>query len=387
MPFPHSKQIVPVDSVETFDISEVASEVSIDIVENRVLKPGEYAILPEDELTLIPPAILTNSTSQKVQKGFLLPEKTINGKKASAIYGSIAEACLFTPYQLIVKNDGRFLYDEHWLMPRQQCWNAHDYAKLAQQLNVVPQKTESNIFRATIGHSSNYGHFIFNSLPLGRVLNRFLPSHNLVSSIFAPAQFIHDFFQLFKPRETYLSNGGIAVEAKEVHFVMQLTGTSIVALDYVRQESIKNSRDTLDGPIALYLSRKGYRRSVENEEELIPVLNKYNITFVETQNLSVVQQIELFRKAYLIIGAWGAALCNCVFMPEKSIIIELCDPFRFEDTYFMEWAASARCNYVKVVGVAKADDGLGRSSPNPSQENFVIQPELLDEVLEQFFSL
>ena len=63
----------------------------------------------------------------------------------------------------------------------------------------------------------------------------------------------------------------------------------------------------------------------------MPMLEKYQIIYVEPQKLSAEEKIRLFNMSDVIVGAWGAAACNCVFMPEKSIVIELCNPDRFDD--------------------------------------------------------
>ena len=125
MPFPHETEIEAVETVETFDISEVANEVSIDIPKQRLLRPGEYVTLAEEELTHIPGAIFTNSPSKKIQQGGPHHPTRIDGEQAPAIYGVLPDACLFGPYQLIAARDGRFLR-ENWVMQKRQCWYNND---------------------------------------------------------------------------------------------------------------------------------------------------------------------------------------------------------------------------------------------------------------------
>lgn len=85
--------------------------------------------------------------------------------------------------------------------------------------------------------------------------------------------------------------------------------------------------------MAVYVSRRELRRAIANEDQLMPMLEKYQIIYVEPQKLSAEEKIRLFNMSDVIVGAWGAASCNCVFMPEKSIVIELCNPDRFDDTW------------------------------------------------------
>ena len=74
-------------------------------------------------------------------------------------------------------------------------------------------------------------------------------------------------------------------------------------------------------------------------------------------------------------------------MPEQSIVIELCDPTRFEDEFFMGFAAHARCHYAKIVGEMLPEyANIENIEHVDFQGNFVLQPEVLDEVLGQIFS-
>ena len=382
MPFPHEKEIEVIETVETFDISEVANEVSIDILKQRLLRPGEYVTLAEEELTHIPGAILTNSASTQIQQGFSYNPSRITGEQAPAIYGVLPDACLFGPYQLIATRDGRFLR-ENWVMQKRQCWYNYTYAKQNQQSKIAPQKTDFRVFQASLGHSENYGHLIRDSLSLGRMLDNLVSSEELISSVYGVPKFIYEFFGLFRPNDESLIHRGLAVETPELHFVSQ-PPFSLAGLDYVRRRSTRIVQNVQERPNALYVSRKGYRRSIENEEQIIPVLQKYNIAYIEPQKLSVKHQIELFSGANLVLGALGAALCNSAFMPEQSIVIELCDPTRFEETFFMFHAACTRCHYAKIVGEMLPE--YANMEHVDFHGNFVLQPEVLDEALGLLFS-
>ena len=85
--------------------------------------------------------------------------------------------------------------------------------------------------------------------------------------------------------------------------------------------------------MAVYVSRRELRWAIAKEDPLMPILEKYQIIYVEPQKLSAEEQIRLCNKSDVIVGAWGGALCNCVSMPEKSIVIELCNPDRFDETW------------------------------------------------------
>ena len=86
----------------------------------------------------------------------------------------------------------------------------------------------------------------------------------------------------------------------------------------------------------------------------------------------------------ICIGAWGAALCNCVFMPEKSIVIELCNPDRFDDVWFMGFSAWAGCHYAKIVGENLPEHNS--FDGDIAQADFIIPPDILDQALSEIFT-
>jgi len=74
----------------------------------------------------------------------------------------------------------------------------------------------------------------------------------------------------------------------------------------------------------LWLSRKfSDRRYLSNEDELIPMLKKYDIEIIYPEHLTYSQQIEIFRKAEFIGGVAGAALVNMLYMETNKKVLEL----------------------------------------------------------------
>ncbi|MBP98397.1 hypothetical protein CMK18_20810 [Candidatus Poribacteria bacterium] len=383
--FPHKKEIKVTNKVETFEISEVANEISLNIAQSRPLKPGEYVVLPEEmRQKYLPKAIVTNSTSD------LIKQDRVPDQQGPTIYGVLADACLFGPYQMIALADGRFLR-EPITLNGDHVKNNHQYARTFSQ-EIKPQRVEVPVFRATHHHSQNYGHFLRDSLPLSRV-RKLLPFlSGITSSVcIIGSKFIGNFFARFGPDDTYLVNHGVSVETPELHFVSQ-PPISFSAMDYLRSQGIeivKNDRrdwrtvakQTNSYVPAIYVSRMGSRRAIKNETDLIPLLEKYNIRQITPHELTVMEQMHLFSNTHFLIGAWGASLCNCVFMPEHSIVLELCDPSRYLDSWYTDFVSYSRCHYGKIVG--EAPSGHQYLNWEDTQSDFTISPELLDEVLNE----
>lgn len=78
----------------------------------------------------------------------------------------------------------------------------------------------------------------------------------------------------------------------------------------------------------VYISRKHATngRRIVNEAELIQLLEQYNFETVIMEHKSLKDQIELMANAGWLIGANGAGIVHCLFMPEASFIIELFSP-------------------------------------------------------------
>ena len=64
----------------------------------------------------------------------------------------------------------------------------------------------------------------------------------------------------------------------------------------------------------IYISRKNsYERKIINENEFYEFIKKYNFELVELEKLNVLEQIELFYNANIVIAPHGAGAVNLVF--------------------------------------------------------------------------
>ncbi len=79
-----------------------------------------------------------------------------------------------------------------------------------------------------------------------------------------------------------------------------------------------------DERIKLYVSRpKGVRRGVANEDELLPILERYGYTVSAMEGMTVDEQAELMAKADVLVSPHGGALSNMVFCKPGIDVIEL----------------------------------------------------------------
>jgi hypothetical protein len=83
-------------------------------------------------------------------------------------------------------------------------------------------------------------------------------------------------------------------------------------------------RDMQTGHDAIYVARTDSRhRRMTNEPELIELMLSYGVSVVVAGQMSLAQQINLFRNARVVIGPHGAGLTNIVFCRPGAVVYEL----------------------------------------------------------------
>jgi len=116
---------------------------------------------------------------------------------------------------------------------------------------------------------------------------------------------------------------------------------------------IQKTRETLNKDIAtappsrlVYISRaKAERRKIANEEDLLPVLTKFQFEIVYCEDLSLQEQRNLFSQTKILVSNHGAGFTNMIFMPKDSSVLEL----RYKDdnhnNCYFSLASALEINY------------------------------------------
>ncbi len=74
----------------------------------------------------------------------------------------------------------------------------------------------------------------------------------------------------------------------------------------------------------IYISRaKAAKRTIVNEDELIPLLQKYNFQIVAMEDLTFEEQYKLIAESDMLISLHGAGLTHMLWMHEDSQILEI----------------------------------------------------------------
>ncbi len=243
----------------------------------------------------------------------------------------------------------------------------------------VVELEEGNYFFLGGNGSKNYYHFMIELLPkLYFVLNRLdsiekvLVSHDLF--YFPSARKILYWFEEKYNIEYIKMKSGNVYKLKEVNYISSLNNVlfnskinKCRASDvYIRNESVKNVSDFIldhiekydDLPRRIFLARKpGRSRNNPEQASIISFLESYSVQAIYLEDLSVEQQVNLFRNAEMIIGASGAAWSNVIFCNSNPICVTWL-PFGYED--FSAFSTLANCYNIQMhrlnVAVKQSDN-------------------------------
>ncbi|WP_020592148.1 glycosyltransferase family 61 protein [Kiloniella laminariae] len=127
----------------------------------------------------------------------------------------------------------------------------------------------------------------------------------------------------------------------------------------------------------VYISRKlAPNRLVQNEDEILPVLEKFGFEAISFETLSFTEQVELAASCEMIVGPHGAGMTNIMFMPEGGKVIEL-HPQRTElNTCYFNLSHVMHHSYQYLIAESIDD-----------KSNMMINPASLEECLSRVLSL
>jgi hypothetical protein len=101
----------------------------------------------------------------------------------------------------------------------------------------------------------------------------------------------------------------------------------------------------------LYLSRgDADMRKIVNEAELVPLLKNLGFTILHASKLPLVDQIEAFRQAKVVLSAHGAGLTNILFCRPGTTLIEIFPEGGVHGSAFTRLSSHLDFNYYFATG-------------------------------------
>ncbi len=102
--------------------------------------------------------------------------------------------------------------------------------------------------------------------------------------------------------------------------LMQLKQVSNFYRNYV---SVK-PQNAVSNADRLYVSRRfANRRKVINEDEILIILGKFGFNIFYPEQISFLQQVEIFANVKYLVGEHGSGLTNLLFMQKGASVLEL----------------------------------------------------------------
>jgi capsular polysaccharide biosynthesis protein len=95
------------------------------------------------------------------------------------------------------------------------------------------------------------------------------------------------------------------------------------AVRFLREAFLDRSDKAYDAPARFYIRRVGVGRGITNEDEVLGFFAEKGWAIVDTEQLTMAQQIRLFAGAEAICTLHGAALANLVWARRGARVLEL----------------------------------------------------------------
>ena len=127
----------------------------------------------------------------------------------------------------------------------------------------------------------------------------------------------------------------------------------------------------------VYVSRQNSKsRNLINEEDIINELKSKNFMIIDTKNMSIFEQIDIFSSAQIIISPTGSALTNIIFCSEGTKIIEIIPKYNFG------YEQSFKNRYLKICNILNLNyefieaDPIENNKLNVKIEKFISKKAL-----------
>ncbi|MCM3603610.1 glycosyltransferase family 61 protein [Robertmurraya korlensis] len=205
---------------------------------------------------------------------------------------------------------------------------------------------------ATLG-GHNYYHWMFDILPRFDLLTKSripIDYYILNKCNFSYQRETLDLLRI--PKEKIIqSSNDMFIQSKQLVVPSRTGYTAKWASDFLREKFLPFANDmTTSFSERIYITREDAEgRRVLNEEEVVNFLNEHGFTKVSLQNLSVVEQINLFSKAKFIVAPHGAGLTNLTFCNPGTKVIEFFSP-NYLETCYWHLSSFLDLNYRHIIG-------------------------------------
>ena len=147
------------------------------------------------------------------------------------------------------------------------------------------------------------------------------------------------------------------------------------AADWMRAKFCPDVAGNPPGRKVVYISRRDGPRAILNEDEIVRALKPFDPIVVQTEKMTLREQLDLFADAGLIIGPHGAGIQNALWAPRGCRVLELVNARYFSGVYWT-LAESLGQPYGLVAGASPAaGDSL--------KDGYACDVELIRQAIDQ----
>ncbi|WP_309735682.1 glycosyltransferase family 61 protein [Chamaesiphon sp. OTE_75_metabat_556] len=143
---------------------------------------------------------------------------------------------------------------------------------------------------------------------------------------------------------------------------------------YRKSTDLAKSHDTKS---KIYISRAfaDYRK-IENEDKIIDLLKSRGYSICHLECMAVLDQIELFSNASIVLGVHGAGFSNIYFCPQNAKVFELFTEY-YHDSSFKVLTNALGLEYYYMIGKTNKIEDV-----HPQKENVYIDLAKLEMALD-----
>ena len=128
----------------------------------------------------------------------------------------------------------------------------------------------------------------------------------------------------------------------------------------------------INNKLKIYLSRQNSNyRNLINEGDLIDKLKSKDFMIIDTNNMSIFEQIKIFSSAKVIIGPTSSALTNIVFSKKGTKVIEICPKYIHDYENSFKSRYSEICSYLNLHYTSIEADPVDNKNVNQNIKKFI----------------
>lgn len=150
-------------------------------------------------------------------------------------------------------------------------------------------------------------------------------------------------------------------------------------VDYLRERLIPQaeqarSQEVLSKKIFISRKKASYRRII-NEDEVFRLFEPLGFVRYNLEDLTVLEQVQLFHNADVIVAPHGAGLVNLVFAKPNALVVELFQEHQDDSFWYLSQVVGLRHHCIKTTEFRKGGGYTDTTIPLPVIEDIIKELE------------